>query len=205
MVLEWAAVSGVRNFIPPFVDVLADRLPHANSYDGKTPSSARPALAGRRNATDTDELRQIVEFTLDREMFAADVIQRLSYRIDYNSELSRRARSYAVELRHYIARLKALLPSDVCPVSDDRPLRGKPKRTIESLESDEARLVLLNFLRSHADGTRWVLSAGGDQARSRAVEMLRRRVDRERHKIALWIGEQEATLRGSPDWRTRRV
>ncbi len=26
-------MSGVRDFIPPFVDVLADRLPHANPYD----------------------------------------------------------------------------------------------------------------------------------------------------------------------------
>ncbi len=175
-------------------------LPHREASGSRCQESSSTPFtgAGREDAL---QLRQILEFTLAREAFAANVIQGLSYRVDCNSELSQRARSYAREMRHYIARLKALLPKGVCPASDDHPLRKAHKRAIEGLEADAAKLVLINFLHRHAETTCWTLSSDGDYPRSRAVEMLKRQADRERLRIALWIDEYEANVAEKPDER----
>jgi hypothetical protein len=80
-------------------------------------------------------------------------------------------------------------------------LRKAHKRAIEGLEADAAKLVLINFLHSHAETTCWTLSSDGDCPRSRAVEMLKRQADRERLRIALWIDEYEASVTENPDER----
>ncbi len=136
----------------PFNDVTVDDRP---STDGDRPPRGPPPESEPAGFTlppfsehqdETYGLVQIVKFMLDREGEVASVIHRLSYQVDYTCELAQRARSYALELRHYIARLRALLPSGADPTSAGRQLESKLRSAIEGLQPDDAKLVLIRFL-----------------------------------------------------------
>ena len=146
---------------------------------------------------------QIAKSILDREENIASIIHRLSYRAYRDPELSQRARSYAVELKRYIARLRAILPRGAGPTSEDRPLETTLKSAIDSLHSDEAKLILIRFVLRHAGATSEILPSAGNQPKARTLNMLQRRVERERHKIADWINEHEAGLHENSSRRKR--
>jgi hypothetical protein len=106
-------------------------------------------------------------------------------------------------LRHYIARLRALLPLSAGATSEGRPLESKLRSAIEGLRPDDAKLVLIRFLLRHAAIPSEILASAGDQPKARTLEMLRRRTERERQKIALWINEHEAGLHEKSGRRAR--
>lgn len=204
LMLECAAVFAGRN-LNPFSDVLFDKR---HLMDGGQPPRGPPAeseTAGFTEPPFTDSheggpheetagLPQIVKSILDREGCVANVIHRLSYQVDCDSELSQRARSYALELRHHLARLRALLPHGAGPAPEGRLLESKLKSAIDGLQPDDAKLVLIRFLLRHAGTQSEILPSASDRPKARTLEMLQRRAERERQRIALWLNEHEAGL-----------
>lgn len=140
---------------------------------------------------------KIAKSILDREETIASIIHRLSYQAYRDPELSQRARSYAVELKRYIARLRGILPRGAGPTAEDLPLATTLRSAIDSLHSDDAKLILIRFVLRHAGATGEILPSAGNQPKARTLNMLQRRVERERHKIADWINEHEAGLHES--------
>jgi hypothetical protein len=185
----------------PFYDGLAD-----SGTDREQSSRDPPSVSEARGFTlppftdapeQTCGFLQIARSILDREESIASIIHRLSYRAYRDPELSQRARSYAVELKRYIARLRGILPRGAGPTPEDRPLETTLKSAIDSLHSDEAKLILIRFVLRHAGAMSEILPSAGNQPKARTLNMLQRRVERERHKIADWINEHEAGLHES--------
>jgi hypothetical protein len=144
---------------------------------------------------------QIAKSILDRDENIASVIHRLSYRAYRDPELSQRARSYAIELKRYIARLRAILPRGAGDTPEDRPLKTTLRSAIDSLHSDEAKLILIRIVLRHTGATSEILPSADTQPKARTLNMLQRQVERERHKIADWINEHEAGLHENPSKR----
>ena len=196
MILELAAVSVGRN-VSPFDRAVVDkrRITDTRRRSRDPPSESEPAdSTSPQPDEETCGLTPIVNSILDREGDVASVIQRLSYRVDCTCELSQRARSYAIELRRHIARLGAILSRDGAPARERRSLEIKLKTTIEGLPPEEAKLVLIRFLLRHAGTPSEIVSSAGHQPKARMLEMLQRRAERERCRIARWINEHEAGL-----------
>lgn len=154
------------------------------------PASASVAVSSPAGAC-IDELHAIVKWTLDREDDAASTIRKLAYRIDGDSELARKARSYAAELHRYVARLKALLPSADKAASEPAALGKVSERVIGSLDRDKATLLLIEFLLQHAETTSAILQSAGSRMNSKEFEMLWRKAEDERRQIAAWIKTDE--------------
>lgn len=162
--------------------------PQAHSPSGPTLTAAAASSAhGER----VDELHAIVKWTLDREDDAASTIRKLSYRIDGDSELARKARNYAVELHRYVARLKALLPSRDKAASEPSALGNVSERVIGSLDREKATLFLIEFLLQHAETTSAILQSAGGRMNSKGFEALWRKAEGERRQIAAWIKADE--------------
>jgi hypothetical protein len=135
---------------------------------------------------------------LAREDDAAATIQRLSYCVESDSELAKKARSYAAELRQLIARLRAALPPDDGIADADSELCGVSEGVIQSLRPEQAATVLIRFLLQHAETTSEILQSAGGKLNSKAVEMLWRQAERERRKIANWAHQLESACGQAP-------
>jgi hypothetical protein len=206
MMLECVSVSAGRDS-DPFDDSLAESGTYGDRHSRGPPGEREATGFTLPPFTDTHEktcgFLQIAKSILDREENIASIIHRLSYRAYRDPELSQRARSYAVELKRYIERLRSILPRGAGPTSEDRPLESTLKSAIDSLHSDEAKLILIRFVLRHAGATSEILPSAGNQPKARTLNMLQRRVERERHKIADWINEHEAGLHESSSRRKR--
>lgn len=154
--------------------------------------SIEPAIDPGANETAIEELLGVVTWTLSRESDAVDTIRRLSYRIDSESELAHKARDYAARLQQLIARLKTALPRASSSAGGEAPLGGDLSNSlIQSLDREHATTTLILFLLQHAETTSHILQSAGDKLNSKSAEMLWRKAERERRKIAEWITQQE--------------
>ncbi|WP_072390791.1 hypothetical protein [Hyphomicrobium sp. CS1GBMeth3] len=173
-------------------------------FDQVPPSSrsATGAGAGRAEADDAKalierELIDIVRWHLAREASAAEIIQRLSYKLDQGSELAERARGYAGRLKLLVARIGALLPGTPVAAPNFFAPGVCSEMIIQSLDAGTARRVLMQFLQHHAPIPSATLISAGERLRSKGFDKLWQRVAREREKIASWL-EVEVSLREGP-------
>ena len=134
----------------------------------------------------------------------ASIIHRLSYQAYRDPELSQRARSYAVELKRYIARLRAILPRGAGNTAEDRPLETTLKSAIDSLHSDDAKLILIRICpsprRSHERD--FAIGPALSPRRGRSI-CCKGGSSESGIKIAAWINEREAGLHESASRRKR--
>lgn len=147
------------------------------------------------NALIERELTEIVRLHLAREAGAADIIQRLSYKIDQDSELAMRAREYAGRLKLLVARISALLPEKTSAEGDAWSPGACSELIIQSLDARTAHSVLRQFILHHAPIPSATLISAGERLRSRGFERLWQRVAREREKVAVWLREADEGAR----------
>ncbi|MGE3231272.1 MAG: hypothetical protein AB7J30_17710 [Hyphomicrobium sp.] len=136
----------------------------------------------------------LVKWALEREEDAAATICRLAYRIETDSELALTARTYATEVREFATRLRRLLPHGQEDGERDVDIGQVSDSVIQSLPSEKAATFLIRFLVQHAETTSDVLQSAGSQLGSREMDMLWRKADRERRKLAGWVRELECQL-----------
>lgn len=159
-------------------------------------AASRMAAAGRSESTVLieTELQAAVKWHLAREANAADVIQRLSCRVDQSSALAHKARTYGAKLRLLVARIEALLPAEPRIPENASALGGCSEAVIQSLDAKAAASMLVQFLLHHAQTPSVVLMHAGERLRSKGFERLWQRAAREREKIAEWARQEQCRL-----------
>lgn len=170
-------------------------------------ASPRAAAAGPVHAKTLieSELQDMVRWHLAREANAADIIQRLSYRVDQESELAERARTYGARLKLLVARIAALIPPKPAVLEDTSALGICSEAVIQSLDAETAARLLRQFLLHHAQAPSVVLMTAGERLRSKGFERLWQRATRERERIAKWVEKQERRLAERPAPPARQV
>lgn len=148
-----------------------------------------------RRAAYVEELIALVKWSLSREENAAATISRLSYRVEPDSELAKTARTYAAEVRQFATRLRRLLPDEHSTDSREAEIGLVTDAVIQSMSHEKAAEFLIRFLLQHAETASEVLQSAGSRLHSKAAEMLWRKADRERRKLAAWIRDLEMQLR----------
>jgi len=160
-----------------------------------------PARFSGTDARPLDELMALVKWALEREEDAAATICRLTYRIETDSELAVTARSYATEVREFATRLRRLLPQDQQAGAQEADIGRVSDGVIQSLPREKAATFLITFLVQHAETTSDVLQSAGAKLGSREMDMLWRKADRERRKLAGWVRAFESQLEAQREAR----
>lgn len=150
------------------------------------PNSVGPSLLEERVA--------LVKFALEREEDAAATIFRLSYQIEPGTELGNMARRYAIEIREFTARLGKMLPQGYSAMGSEGDIGRVSESIIQSLTPGSATTFLISFLIQHAETNVDILQSAGAKLGSREMDMLWRKADRERRKLAGWVREIECQL-----------
>lgn len=166
-------------------------IPFANwvTYDQTVErSKARTPDAPHRGDGDLQSVMAELKWTMARESDAADVIQRLAFRAADSTELGERAKEYAIELKRFSVRLESYLPAQWRSGCMTRIAEASmTNRALASLDQTTARNVLISYLIQHAKVTTEVLEGVGQGMNAKAIEMLCRKVTREKQRIAAWI------------------
>lgn len=128
-----------------------------------------------------------LKWTINRESDAADIIQRLAFRADVSSEIGERAREHAAELKRLSMRLDVYVKR--AGVSGDAMMvkAAAANNAIAALDQNSATIVLVRYLIQHAEATSEILEGVGKGLDAKAIQILCRKVAREKQKIAAWI------------------
>lgn len=171
-------------------------MPELSAQETSSSVSFHRAAAPAAKTMDRhlDELVTLVKWALEREEDAAATIFRLAYRIEADSDLAVLARSYAADVREFAERLRRMLPSQDLVAGQRSDIGKVSDSVIQSLPPDKVAAFLITFLVQHADNTSDILQSAGGLLGSRQMEMLWRKADRDRRKLATWVREVERQL-----------
>lgn len=169
---------------------LPGALPFADWVTFEKSVETANALAARKedeHKADLGRLMATIEWTMNRESDAADVIQGLAFRIDGTSELGERAREHAAELKRLSMRLDVLVRKMGASSPAERASAKVAGNAIAKLDENAATIILVQYLIRHAQATSEVLEGVGSGLNAKAIQFLCRKVMREKQRIAAWI------------------
>src|SRR5262245_50380536 len=172
-------------------------LPFANWVTFEKSAEADNAWISRQEEEPKAALNRLmaaIEWTMNRESDAADVIQRLAHRIDGSSELGERARDHAIELKRLSMRLDAYLKKSAAAPHSQRINASSSNNAIAALDENSATIVLMHYLIRHAEATSEVLEGVSSGLNAKAIQFLCRKVAREKQRIAAWIATHGRTI-----------